>query len=343
MYLKNEIESKIRAFAMQALFNSKNVYIKSNPIDVYDLGGPLLFLDYLLTSEDGEKGWVRFMPDADEASQNGGIVSAEKGEYPFRFLNKKKLPIITNREKIILGRNKKLSTTLTFEYGLNQLSPNDYKIYCYNYPNLGVMVEKNGELFIKDITTNVLYKINSSESGVAVNFESINPYSFLNQLSESGDPGAIDFPAPELAIPNFTLIPQKKDNWCAAASCQMILKFFNIDIPQEQIAVEMKIPANASSGGASLGNQLLVYQRYLGALNFIADSNPKGQDCVSALQKGHPIKNGIFQHAQVITGWKIINDKKYFQIHDPMPVNIGTVKFQNPYIVFPINYIFSQA
>lgn len=343
MYLKNEIELKIKAFAMQALFNSKNVFIKSNPIDVYDLAGPLLFLDYLLITEEGEKGWVRFMPDADEASHNGGIVSAEKGEYPFRFLNKRNLPRIANREKIIIGRNKKLSTTLSFEYGLNQFLQNDYKIYCYNYPNLGVMVEKNGALYIKDITTSVFYKINTSESGVNANFESINPYSFLNQLSESGDPGPLEFPNSELAIANFTLIPQKKDNWCAAASCQMILAYYNIDIPQEQIAVEMKIPANASSGGASLSNQLLVYQKYLGTLNFIADSNPKGQDCVNLLKKNHPIKNGIFQHAQVITGWKIINEKKYFQINDPMPVNIGTVKYQNPYIIFPINYIFSQT
>src|SRR5687767_10639768 len=86
----NPMDGKLREVARAAglhlLFGKPSRVIGSG-IDIFDVQGPLLFVDYLIESSSGGLGWVRTMPDA-LGSQAGPLVAAQYGPHPaLRALN----------------------------------------------------------------------------------------------------------------------------------------------------------------------------------------------------------------------------------------------------------------
>jgi hypothetical protein len=174
----------------------------------------------------------------------------------------------------------------------------------------------------------------------ANNSEDRQAYSFLGAASEAGEPGPISAPSPTHHLAGC-LYGQEHDNWCAAASCEMLLAFYQIQRNQSEIATEMHIPADPDSGGADLQTQLTCYENMLPAnLVAIKDENPLGQTCIDELVNGRPLKIGIFKHAQACFGWATSGSDVLYEIYDPMPLGSGKKKLQNPAVVWSQNHIY---
>ena len=354
--------------AAETLLDFESPSLVGGGIDIYDPTGPLIFVDYLLEDIHGRLGWVRTMPDA-AGSAVGPVVSAQTGKHPAvsalaqispeRVLGPSLRPIRQRaRRQSFEAFNKhlipsdkgmsaspspagflvraELTKTLEKVFGEH----NRPTLVCYHYPEIGLLGtdSQSGEQYVVDVADK--RRFNLSESGNAVaDSESRVPYSFLNSVTERGDPGQFDVPQDEFSISTFRLIGQEKDNWCAAASCQMILAHHGIEQSQASIAQAMRIPQDPNQGGAGLNGQVEAFRQLGPTLTSTPDATPVGVECIGELVARRPVKNGIFQHAQVIAGWKRFGASIHYLIYDPLPVGMGAVKYQNPRIIHSINFI----
>lgn len=123
----------------------------------------------------------------------------------------------------------------------------------------------------------------------------------------------------------FVLHAQQKNDYCAVATCQMILCYYRYYYSQDDIAPHLGYsagsgcPSDQSPGYASLSNNHIVST---------FDNSPtweKARDHINAL---HPMKSGIAGHARACAGYSYqkpllggaIEDKKLY-IYDPWPWN----------------------
>ena len=315
---------------------------------IFDAAGPEIFRDTILADPSGSVCWIRTLSGSDDL-----IVSVQQGPHPISTIGEdvfRSIPRYFSTgapklssfgsyiDKIEAVRNKynffaRIAKTITS----SSLVP---PIYCYHYPELAILTKNAaGEDIFVDISDGRSFKL--SESGSQTT-ETRTPYSFLSEYSESGDPGPIQVPSDDLDLTG-QLIGQERDNWCTAASCEMILAFHGIATTQADIAAIMNIPENPALGGASGTSQLTAFEHF-GADLFHARLNdaPLGQECVNELSSGRPVKIGIFGHAQACFGWKQMDGTILYRIYDPLPVGKGALKLQNPNIIWSRNHITFQ-
>jgi hypothetical protein len=301
------------------LFGSNGWSLSHPAIEIRDLSGVLLFQDYQLRSTLGKEAWLRFFAPQPEFP----LVSAEEGLHP----------TLKNTGNAI--EFKKRFSSEKYTSNLDGYPA----LYCYHYPNLAIIISRADKQVFVDIVDGKEFEITESGTNQASSEENRIPYSFLSQISEAGAPGEFTVPIPEYEIPG-KLHGQIHDNWCAAASCQMVLEGLGIVVTQEEIARLMEIPEDPKQGGASIDDQMKAFFALLpGGMTATLDLDPLGNECISSLLKDRPLKLGIWRHAQAIFGWTSIADAVLYKIYDPLPVGVGSIKYQNPHIVWSMNYI----
>jgi hypothetical protein len=289
------------------------------------------------------------MPDA-FGSQAGPLVAAQYGPHPaLRALNDPEFQAKSLKGGLRIGshlpqqraKNPKVAESIK-KYGFDEDPINNPRLACYHYPEVGfeVIDEQTGNLGYLDTADGRFFPTTDSGPNEQ-NLETRKPYSLSARLSsESGHPGIFDAPQDECEVPRMELIPQERDNWCAAASVQMLLKHYGYDVPQTDIASFMKIPTNPSLGGADIYAQQDALRHFSNdKIRALIDNTPLGEECVKELLANRPLKNGLFQHATVCAGWKKMDGVVQYLIYDPLPVNKGTIRYQNPYIIYSLNFI----
>jgi hypothetical protein len=124
----------------------------------------------------------------------------------------------------------------------------------------------------------------------------------------------------------FSLKAQEVDDYCAVATCQMVLCYYRYYYAQDDIAA----PCGYSAGSGCPADQSPGYESLsCNHIDAAFDNSPtweKGRDEIDAL---HPFKSGIPGHARACAGysytqWIIvlggITDRKLY-IYDPWPWN----------------------
>jgi hypothetical protein len=116
-------------------------------------------------------------------------------------------------------------------------------------------------------------------------------------------------------------IAQEESNYCAAATAQMLLRFYIPGFPktQDEIAKDMRIKPTDLS--AKVENQVSAIKK-LTADQFEAelDKDPTFQEVCDHINDGQPFKNSIPGHARATVGWSLSragNAGEYVLIHDP--------------------------
>ena len=351
--MDEQLRKIVRIISSDVLFSAP-ARIIGTPIEIYDILGPLLFFDYVVEAEDGRIGWVRTLPDAYSDPKNA-FISAQLGSHPalqkqvyygsIKKMLSNEFKLFNNLERTKSFKDRSCNY-ITERILASRASDGEEKpkLYCYSYPSLGVEVikEETGEIGFIDIEDSSFFRV--TESGVDDTTDTTEGpciSSFLENLSESGESEDYEVPKDEYIIPNVPLLPQLKNNWCAAASCQMVLVFHGFEVTQEYIADLMKIPDNPQYGGAASNIQNRVYEQAAdNKVTATYDVTPTLQECIKELSENRPVKNANYRHARVNTGWKNSEYGVLYRIHDPLPVNKGSVKYENPIVVHPKNFIY---
>jgi hypothetical protein len=127
----------------------------------------------------------------------------------------------------------------------------------------------------------------------------------------------------------FSLHAQEVNNYCAVATCQMVLCYYRYDYTQDQIAPDLDYsPASGEDPGGCPADQSPGYKTLTcNHLDASFDTSPtwaKGRDEIEAR---HPFKSGVPGHARACAGhsstvWLLtyagITEKKLY-IYDPWP------------------------
>ncbi len=348
----DELRKVARKAGEQLLFRQTTRVIGKG-LPIYDILGTLLFVDYIVESDKMALGWVRTMPDG-LGTPSGPFVSAELGRHPSAS---------TGGPSEIFARFAKSQWKLTTQSMRREYFKRPFvfcdeldskrkeveerpRIVCYHYPALGVEIQTaKGTLAYVDVSDGKRV-VAESESGGTLVQQSRKPYSLLLLQGELGPPGEFSVPQDEFALNHCPQIGQEKDNWCAAAACQMILKFHGYNVPQERIASLMQIPADPQQGGApDLTIQTNAYiEASTRLLNARHDVTPTGAECIRELWEfKRPLKNAITGHAQTIAGWRDSEYGPQYLIRDPMPVGSGSIKYQNPAVICSRNFVLADA
>ena len=149
---------------------------------------------------------------------------------------------------------------------------------------------------------------------------------------------------------SFVLHAQQRNDYCAVATCQMILCYYRYYYSQDQIA-----PALGYSPGSGCPSDQSPGYKQLSCKHLDAtyDSSPtweKARDQIDAL---HPLKSGISHHARACAGYSYvwwlfggITEKKLY-IYDPWPWNSdyklgGTVYWEDWDLITHTNYVFTR-
>lgn len=321
------------------VFGDLHWTVVGDPLNVFDAAGPLLFIDFQLRGTE-VFAWTRFFPALD-----GALVSVEHGLHPIlKYLSTHSAEQTEPIELVHLTKRPLLpniveARRIQEKFGWEIQTLMFSRFYCYHYPNLAILrQDSKGQAIFLDLDDGTGFPL--SESGNGDTSESRAAYSFLAAASEGGAPGPINVPAPAHSIIG-ELYGQQRENWCAAAACEMILKFHQIDVSQEHIATDMHIPIDAQDGGAPIDNQIQTYREFLSPdRSVVVDTNPTAQSCIDELAANRPLKIGIFKHAQACFGWIKSGDDVLYDIYDPMPIGEGVRKWQNPAVIWTQNHIY---
>jgi hypothetical protein len=121
----------------------------------------------------------------------------------------------------------------------------------------------------------------------------------------------------------FILHGQQVDDYCAVATCQMILCYYRYYYTQNQIAPALNYsagsgcPSDQSAGYESLSNN---------HLDATYDTSPTFAEAQSQINALHPFKSGISHHARACAGysstsWYNSVTSRSLYIYDPWPWN----------------------
>ncbi len=124
--------------------------------------------------------------------------------------------------------------------------------------------------------------------------------------------------------PELTLIPQDRDERCAAATAQMILEHYGLnDKTQAEIADVMQ----TTSIGATPENQEAGLNVILNGRGYKAelDTGPTYEEALIELSANRPLKTGGPIHARAVAGFRVEpSGKKWLYIYDPQPTGLGS-------------------
>jgi hypothetical protein len=212
-------------------------------------------------------------------------------------------------------------------------------IVCYSYPKLGLLCRDNGlQRWVIDLADQTVIPVNSGgatqEEGIGI---PPSPLDDAEQRGEEvdGDHQGNSPPTTEELhfVQNVELIAQETENFCAAASAQMILRSLITGFPttQQQIAQSMHIGPYPRDNGATLQEQQVGYlteARTQGTSVTVEIIERQQQGITDqilfdrirhTIDGGRPVKAGNDCHAWVLSGWKIGSGGPSVYRNDPYP------------------------
>ncbi|QQR71199.1 MAG: PKD domain-containing protein [Methanolinea sp.] len=149
--------------------------------------------------------------------------------------------------------------------------------------------------------------------------------------SGAGVLGAGEAPSTGKKVLPITLYPQKKGDWCAVASIQMISDYFGTYFDQDDIA-----RLTNTKGGMYVEDQVEFLILHLGKQETYADYSPSFQKEVYEIENNRPFGSNVESftiaggHARVGAGYNDDWGRNEIYIYDPWPMNQGSVYWE-PY------------
>lgn len=148
----------------------------------------------------------------------------------------------------------------------------------------------------------------------------------------------------------FSLHGQQKNDYCAVATCQMVLDYYRYYYTQDQIAPQLGYtPGGGCPSDQSPGYEALTCSH----LDATYDASPTWEKARDQIDLLHPMKSGIPGHARACAGYSYytsliggISQKKLY-IYDPWPWNAdykvgGAVYWEDWTAVTHTNFVFTR-
>lgn len=148
----------------------------------------------------------------------------------------------------------------------------------------------------------------------------------------------------------FVLHGQQVNDYCAVATCQMILCYYRHYHTQDQIAPSLGYSSGGCPPDTSAGYESLTCNH----LNATFDSSPtweKGRDQIDLLR---PFKSGVPGHARAVAGYSYVRwgfalglEEKKLYVYDPWPWNAdyalgGAVTWEDWDSITHTNYLYAR-
>lgn len=123
----------------------------------------------------------------------------------------------------------------------------------------------------------------------------------------------------------FILHCQQKSDYCAVATCQMILCYYRYYYSQDEIAPRLGYRPGGCPPNQSAGYKSLTCNH----LDATFDSSPTWEEARDQINALHPLKSGVPGHARACAGyaylhWEFLDfsiELKHLLIYDPWPWN----------------------
>jgi len=147
----------------------------------------------------------------------------------------------------------------------------------------------------------------------------------------------------------FVLHGQQKNDYCAVATCQMILDYYRYYYSQDDIAPALDYGPGGCPSDQSPGYETLSCNH----IDAAYDTTPNWTEARNQINDLHPLKSGIPGHARACAGYSYakwlfggISDKKLY-IYDPWPWNAdyklgGAVYWEDWDSITHTNFIFTR-
>lgn len=147
----------------------------------------------------------------------------------------------------------------------------------------------------------------------------------------------------------YVLHAQQKSDYCAVATCQMILCYYRYYYSQDQIAPALGYAPGGCPSDQSAGYEALTCNH----LEATYDTSPTWEEASAQIAALHPLKTGISGHARACAGTSAvvsipggISNKKLY-LYDPWPWNAdykqgGMVSWEAWDAVTHTNYVLTQ-
>lgn len=146
----------------------------------------------------------------------------------------------------------------------------------------------------------------------------------------------------------FVLHAQQKWDYCAVATCQMILCYYRYYYTQDQIAPAL----NYSPGGCPPDQSAGYEQLSCNHLDATYDTSPTWEEARDQINAIHPLKSGVPGHARACAGYSYvwwlfgITDRRLY-IYDTWPWNAdyklgGAVYWEDWDTITHTNYVFTR-
>lgn len=147
----------------------------------------------------------------------------------------------------------------------------------------------------------------------------------------------------------FVLHAQQKNDYCAVATCQMILCYYRYYYSQDQIAPAL----NYAPGGCPSDQSPGYKQLSCNHLDATFDTSPTWEEARDQIDALHPMKSGISGHARACAGYSYVSwifggiSEKKLYIYDPWPWNAdyklgGAVYWEDWDSITHTNYVFTR-
>ncbi|MDH7556483.1 MAG: C39 family peptidase [Candidatus Methanosuratincola sp.] len=144
----------------------------------------------------------------------------------------------------------------------------------------------------------------------------------------------------------FVLQGQQLDDYCAVATCQMVLCYYRYYYTQDQIAPKL----NYSSGSGCPPDQSSGYEQLTcDHLDATYDSSPTFSEAKAQIDALHPFKSGITGHARACAGYQsnMVTKADRLYIYDPWPWDAdyklaGSIAWEDWSSVTHTNYVFTK-
>jgi len=148
----------------------------------------------------------------------------------------------------------------------------------------------------------------------------------------------------------FVLHGQQTNDYCAVATCQMVLCYYRYYYTQDEIAPQLGyVKGSGCPPDQSAGYEALTCNH----LDATYDTAPTFAKACDEIDKLHPMKSGIGGHARACAGysysWWAVNGvkEKKLYIYDPSPWNAdyalgGTVMWEDWDSITHTNFVFTK-